>query len=653
MEKCVLGIMVGVLLVCAAGCGGTSGEPPDETASPGATSAQVWTCSMHPQIRRPGPGKCPICAMDLIPLERAGDVGPREFVASDTAIHLMDVRVTPVERKFVTAEVRLVGKVAYDETRLGYITAWVPGRLDRLFVDYTGVPVKKGDHMVVLYSPQLLSAQEELLQAKKTVKEIERSRIDIMRENAQATVEAAREKLRLWGLTKEQIEEIEKRGKSTDLMQINAPMGGIVIEKHVQQGMYVTTGTRIYTIADLTRVWVKLDAYESDLKWLRYGQKVTFTTEAYPDEIFVGKIAFIDPVVDPTTRTVRVRVNVPNEAGKLKPNMFVRGVVQARVAAAGKVMDPDLAGKWVSPMHPEVVKDGPGTCDVCGMPLVRAEELGYVAAGAAEKAQPLVVPASAPLITGKRALVYVQVKDKGGMTFEGREVVLGPRAGDYYIVRSGLAEGDLVVVKGNFKMDSALQLEGRPSMMSPEGGGTVPHHHGERTGTEAPAGEVPKLTVPDEFRRQLAGVWTAYQEVASALAGDDFKTAAQAVDKAHKALGAVEMKLLTGDAHVRWMKALNDLGPPLAGMVDGKDIEAVRKGFALFSEALAAAIRTFGIAPESPVYRLHCPMAFNNRGANWLSDTKEIRNPYFGPAMPKCGDVIETISPRPAGGVHE
>jgi len=431
---------------------------------------KVWTCSMHPQIRLPKPGLCPICNMELIPLsadESDTVVGMRQLTVSESAAKLMEIEVAPVERKYVTAAVRMVGKVDYDETKLAYITARVPGRLDRLYVDYTGVPVKKGDHMVYLYSPELISAQEELLQAIQAVKNIQDTELNVMREMTEATLKAAREKLRLWGLTAEQVAEIERTGKVRDHLTIYAPIGGIVIDKNAVEQKYVDTGTRLYTIADLSHIWVKLDAYESDLQWLRYGQQVEFTTVSYPGEIFRGVISFIDPVLNEKTRTVKIRVNVPNPEGKLKPGMFVKAVVHSRVAAGGRVMHPDLAGKWICPMHPEVIKSDPGKCDICEMPLVRTETLGYVAADPQKVHKPLVVPASAALVTGTRAIVYVQLPDANKPTFEGREIVLGPKAGDYYLVRSGLKEGEFVVVRGNFKIDAELQLNAAPSMMTP------------------------------------------------------------------------------------------------------------------------------------------------------------------------------------------
>jgi Cu(I)/Ag(I) efflux system membrane fusion protein len=373
----------------------------------------------------------------------------------------------------------MVGKVDYDETRLRNITSRVAGRLDRLYVDYTGVPVRQGDHLVDMYSPEVLAAQEELIQALAALESLKGSDIEIIRETARATIEAARGKLQLWGLLPEQIKEIEQRGKTSDHITIYAPMSGIVIHKNAVEGMYVQTGTRIYTIADFSQVWVKLDAYESDLKLLHYGQNVEFTTISYPGEVFTGSIVFIDPVLNAKTRTVKIRVNTPNAHGKLKPQMFVKAQVRAKLAVGGKVIAPNLRGKWISPMHPEIIKDAPGKCDICGMDLVPAEELGFVSADPAKTEMPLVIPVSAALRTGKRTVVYVQLPGTDKPTFEGREVVLGPRAGDYYIVHSGLEEGELVVTHGNFKIDSALQIQAKPSMLSPEAApaaGSYQHH---------------------------------------------------------------------------------------------------------------------------------------------------------------------------------
>ncbi len=629
---------------------------------------RIWTCSMHPQIRMNEPGKCPICGMDLIPVkdEVNEEAGPRELKLSPTAMRLAAVQTVPVVRKYVTAGIRLKGRVTYDETRLAVITARVPGRIDRLYVDYTGIPVKLGDHMVYLYSPELLTAQEELLQAKRSVDELKQSSMKIMREIALQTLDASREKLRLWGLTEKQISQIEKRGRPSDHMTIYAPIGGIVIQKNVQEGNYITTGTRLYTIADLSRLWIMLDAYESDLIWLRYGQKVSVETEAYPGDGFKGTIAFINPVLDSRTRTVNVRVNVDNEDGRLKPDMFVHATVHARVAAAGKVMEEALAGKWICPMHPDVIRDVSGSCDICGMPLVRTESLGYASADQKKPGAPLVIPDSAPLITGKRAVVYVADPEHEGI-FEGREIVLGPRAGDFYLVNEGLKEGEEVVVNGNFKIDSDLQIQAKPSMMNPEGGGPLPGqaHHGVTAGgaqeskpvtqdhtghdtmkkdmTQSDPPMDKSVETPMEFQTQIDQILSAYFNIRKALSRDDAEAAEKGARVFSSALDAADIKRLTGHSRMIWMKEVKELKAQVHALQTASNISKQREAFALLSESVTSVIQTFGTSGKEIVLQFYCPMAFGGRGAHWLQNETAVQNPYFGKTMFKCGEKTATL----------
>ncbi|MHC5088699.1 MAG: efflux RND transporter periplasmic adaptor subunit [Planctomycetota bacterium] len=432
----------------------------------------VWTCSMHPQIREDKPGKCRLCDMDLIPLTPDADDGGGISGAisfSPEAAKLMEIQTSVVERKALSHQVRLVGKIAQDETRTKTITAWVPGRIDRLFVDYTGITVRPGDHMVELYSPELITAQAEFLQSLKSVEGLDDSS-ELVANSIRQTFQAAREKLALLGLTEQQIADIEKAGKPLDRLTIYAPMGGIVIEKMASEGAYVKTGTPIYTIADLSKLWVLLDAYESDLPWIQYGQSVQFSTPSLPGEAFTGRISFISPVLNDRTRSVKVRAVVENPGGKLKPNMLVSAYVETPVTEQGPSIATDLAGKWICPMHGEIVKDAAGMCDICQMDLVAAETLGLVKE--ADNSLPLAVPASAVLITGRaldKAVVYAKVEGADKPTFLGKEVSLGPRAGDYYIVKDGLMEGERVVTHGNFKIDSEMQIQARPSMMTSPG----------------------------------------------------------------------------------------------------------------------------------------------------------------------------------------
>jgi Cu(I)/Ag(I) efflux system membrane fusion protein len=612
------------------------------------TQIEFWTCSMHPQIMQPNPGKCPICGMDLIPVssEIGEESSARQLKLTPTAMKLASIQVSPVQHKYVAAEIRMVGKIDYDETRIKYISAYVPGRIDRLYVNYTGTKVRKGDHLVELYSPELISAQEELIQAKKTNNLLSGNGGLISNKSAQNTLQAVRDKLSLWGLTDRQIKNIEEKGVVSDLLTIYSPMAGIVIHRNATEGMYLSTGTKIYTIADLSKVWVKLDAYESDLQWIRYGQEVEFETEAMPGDIFTGKIAFIDPFLNSQTRTVKVRVNVDNSAGKLKPEMFVKALVKSRLSVSGHVMDPQLTGKWISPMHPEIIKDHPGKCDVCGMPLVRAEELGYVSADKLERDAPLVVPATAPLITGKRAVVYVAQKDQEGV-FEGREIVLGPRAGDYCVVVNGLSEGEWVVTNGNFKLDSDLQIKAKPSMMNPDGGVQLTaHQHGEQSHYDNDSlSQSGKNTsgIPKNFKFSIEKLLSEYFEIQQALSQDDVPTAKKSAASFSKLLNEVDMNQLKGDAHHRWMELQKNLQKSSDQIASSGDIEQLRKVFEILSGVTYEVVKKFGTTGQQPVYQYFCPMAFDNKGAYWLQNKEGVENPYFGEAMFHCGNLEETL----------
>ncbi len=574
---------------------------------------QIWTCSMHPQIQSPKPGKCPICGMDLIPAD-SGNASqsshPRELVMSARARKLAEIEVTQVVRQRAAAEVRVVGKVTYDERRVGYITSWVAGRIDRLFVKFTGVKVRRWQSMVYIYSPELVTTQMELIQAVKLAREIKGTGVTGVGGVASSTLRAARHKLSLLGLSGKQIARIEARGKPVDHLTLSAPVGGIVIEKRAQEQMYVKPGTRLYTIADLRRVWVKLDVYESDMSRIRTGQTISFSTESYPGESFAGKVEFIDPFMNNRTRTVKVRLTVDNKDGRLKPDMFVRAVLSSPVSADGKAL----------------------------------------ASGAKPGQAPLVIPVSAPLVTGKRAVVYVEMKPG---TYRGKEVVLGPRVGVFYVVREGLAEGDKVVTYGNFKIDSALQILARPSMMNPKGGGPAPgHHHGgaKRLGSGSNSGPIAshkrviRRQAPAAFRAQLTAVVGAYYEVHRSLSRDKVDGAKQSAAKILTALKGVQMSLLKGKAHLEWMGDLKEIRKTSKSLAVAGDIKSARRHFSMMSNHLIVAVKRFGLAKGNRAIRFQCTMAFGNKGAEWIQAKEGVENPYFGSQMFTCGDQHETLT---------
>ncbi len=701
----------------------------------------IWTCSMHPQIRAEEFGLCPLCNMDLIPVSDDDDADaaarPRLISISDSAHQLLNIQTSPVERRFVETDIRMVGKVAIDETRLANISAWVPGRIDRLYVDFTGIQVREGDHMVALYSPDLLSAQEELRASARTLETLRSGAPDSLRRIAETTLDAVRARLYRWGLTEEQVKQAETGEWQSDQITIYSPIGGTVIQRDGTEGMYVDVGTPIYTIADLRQVWVMLEAYESDLHWIHYGQPVSFTAAALPGESFDGIISFIDPVLNPDTRTVRVRVNVANADGRLKPDMFVQGYIRSQIATGGRVVHPELAGKWISPMHPEVVKDGPGNCTVCGMPLVRAETLGYVPANITDADKPLLIPKSAPLITGKRALVYVSIPDMERPTFEGREIILGPRAGDYYLVVSGLEPGERVVTHGTFKIDSALQVLARPSMMAPDAlldkwddepldgiefsirekmewlldaslhlagldidseddlndaaqnmmqhfnnidpSVLPPEAQGywseivmkqrnnsmgllaartiteqkdyqadirrlaEKMGAIFGLIDAPLPDAPETLQADIRKVFDAYITIQQALADDDYSTAQNAIPALESQLHSIDLSDISGADLSQWESWSEIMVSAIGEMDAAADLVAMRVPFEPLSDTLIEVIRNYGIGPGAPVYLVHCPMAFDFEGADWLQDHDRVLNPYFGDEMLMCGTVNDRL----------
>lgn len=466
---------------------------PDRSGDTG--SQDVWTCSMHPQVRQPRPGKCPICGMDLIPVSQLAAAQAANAASAGVATE-------PVAYRELAKELRTVGKLDYSERQVAYISARIAGRVDRVHADFVGVPVKKGEHLVDIYSPDLFVAQGELIRAVQAAAQAKQRAGTAEAGYAEANLEAARTKLRLLGLLPEQIRAIEESKEIRSHLTIYAPIGGTVVEKMVRPGQYVKEGDMLYRIADLDPLWLFLDVYESDLTWVQYGQPVDVAVEAYPGETFRGTVVFIDPFLDDKTRTVKVRVNLKNAERKLKPAMYASATIRVRLRADGLPEPTGVEGKYLCPMHPEVVREQPGQCPVCEMPLERVPErkppatpkghehdhqahAGHGAPknpGASNKV--LAAPVSAVLDTGRRKLVY---RVTSGGDFEPVEVRTGPRAegnddagkkAAYYPVLEGLQAGDRVVVRGGFLVDSQRQIKGEPSLLAPQGQSAANLHSG-------------------------------------------------------------------------------------------------------------------------------------------------------------------------------
>ena len=522
----------------------------------------TYTCSMHPQIRQNEPGKCPICGMDLIPLAQKsarGESSPFVHTMSPEAIALANVQTQQIKTVSPEHEIYLTGKVALNEQRLAVITANYSGRIEELFVDFTGQTVKKGQKLASIYSPELVTAQKELIEAAKH-KDIN-----------PALYNAVREKLRLWKITESQIKEIENSGSVLTELDVYSDQSGIVIRREIAKGDYITKGTVLFEIADLSRVWILLDAYESDLPFLSNGQTISFTVASVPGKDFTSSISFVDPFINQQTRTAAVRAEINNPQQVLKPEMFVRAKIKASLSV---------------------------------------------------KEKSLVIPRTSVLWTGKRSVAYIKVPDTEFPAFEMREIMLGASLGEYYVVESGLSEGDDVVANGVFAIDAAAQLSGNYSMMNRPIDKTI--------------------TAPDIFTSQLTDFVNQYFELKNSLVQSDFQSSQTKARELETALNNIEMSLLNEEAHKVWMKHNTELKKHIGLLIAANDIDKQRENFTLLSDQLIETVETFGLNVET-VFVAYCPMAFDDKGAYWLSEFEEIRNPYFGDAMLRCGEVKKRI----------
>ena len=368
-------------------------------------NVKFWTCAMHPAIHLEKRGKCPICGMNLIPLKSGAAVllDPTALSMTKDALQLANVQTSLVSRQSLSKTLRLYGKVQVDERLVQSQVAYFSGRIEKLGVSFTGEAIRKGQKLALVYSPDLITAQQELLEAAAT------------QHIHPAIYEAAKEKLRQWKLSEKQIAAIEQTKIVQPNVNIESNTSGVVVVKRVNVGDYVSQGSVLFEIADLSRLWVMLDAYEADVAFIHKGDKVDFTIAAYPGETFSGRVAFIDPVIDPQTRVAKVRVESQNLGGKLKPAMLATGILKSSLSAYQNS---------------------------------------------------LTVPKSAVLWTGKRSVVYVKQPKTSEAIFKLREVELGQLLGADYVILNGVQEGEEIVTQGAFSVDAASQLEGKPSMMN-------------------------------------------------------------------------------------------------------------------------------------------------------------------------------------------
>ena len=548
---------------------------------------KMWTCSMHPQIMQPEAGDCPICGMDLIPAETSAEgLMADQFKLTKNAMALANIETSIVgEGEIENSAIKLSGKIVPNEEANTVQVSYFSGRIEQLNVSFTGEEISKGQLLATIYSPELYAAQQELITAVS------------LKESQPALYKAVRNKLKIWKLSENQIQQIETSGKVKENFPVYATVSGTVSEKLVAQGESVKQGQPLLKIANLNTVWANFDVYENQIDLFKKGQEISITSKAYVDKEFKATVAFIDPVLDTRTRTVKLRVVLNNPAGFLKPGMFVEGYIKGMISGKEEV---------------------------------------------------LTIPASAVLWTGKRSVVYLKANPNAPI-FQMLEVTLGNKVGDFYEIVEGLKAGDEIVTNGTFTVDAAAQLQGKKSMMNKEGG-KIATGHEDHLGTkemtsvkkENHLNMNERITVSKGFQNQLKAVFNEYIKLKDALVKEDSKNGISASKKLLDNLSKVDMKLLENkEVHNHWMSLAKEIKTASTSISNTSNIKEQRNHFKDLSSNLANALEVFGI--NEKVYHQFCPMADANKGAYWLSTEIKVINPYFGDAMLTCGEVKQVI----------
>lgn len=572
----IIGLMAGYLIFGGNGNESTSKEH-DHTED--IASGKMWTCSMHPQIMQPEPGDCPICGMDLIPAESGAEgLAVGQFKMTKNAMALANIKTLVVGSGNGRAgNLTLSGKIVENEEINSTQAAYFGGRIEKLNVNFEGEEVRKGQLLATIYSPELVSAQQELLTASK------------LKESQPALYKAVRNKLKLWKLSEKQIEQIEANGKVNENFPVYANTSGTVSKIMVEVGDYIKQGSALFTVANLSSVWAVFDAYENQLGSLRKNQSISIIANSYPNTNFNAKISFINPILNSNKRTVEVRAVIQNKEGLLKPGMFVAG---------------------------------------------------SIAMESSQKNDGIIIPESAVLWTGERSVIYIKT-DQNEPIFEMREVTLGNAINGGYQVLEGLENGSEIVVNGTFTVDAAAQLKGKKSMMNDEGGKSMTGHEGHMGTQMNGAGAEVKMqmNLSASFQKEFLTILEHYMDLKDALVSTNEEKAKSVSKQAVSKLQGLKKS----DLDQMTKGHLNKIGEMFNAISSGNEIGNQRDHFVVLSENIIAISANLEDIPN-PIYVQNCPMANKNKGADWLSWEKEIRNPYYGDAMLTCGEVKRVIS---------
>ncbi|WP_203329174.1 efflux RND transporter periplasmic adaptor subunit [Candidatus Laterigemmans baculatus] len=553
-------------------------------------SGVVYWCPMHPQIKRNDPNDvCPICNMALVPLVGGGLEAPEHLTLTSRQIQQAGVATEPVLRRKLHREIDTTGRIAADERREAKITSWIRGksRIEKLYVNFTGAHVQQGDVIAELYSPELIVAQQEFLMARDTSTS-RLSGVDLRK--------YASQKLRDQGMTQEQIDRLVQTQEVLERVPVHAPLTGTVLERHVQQGEYIEEGETLFQIVNLEEVWLLADIYEEELPLVDMGQQVTVTVPSFPGESFEGVVSFVDPTVQLESRTVRVRIEIPNSDGRLKPRMYARAQFRAELPQTLAVSE--NAVLWSGQRQVAVVKLGEGAFEP------REIEIG---------------------------LRWLYPSTSEAAYQPGAELQFGSDFKRYHHVLSGLSPGEEVVTAGAFLLSAESQFQSvLTKMLPPE----------ERSATLEEA-------IGEELAKDIRQLLNRYFHLSQALAGDKLDEAVAAF----AALGEAASTLAV-QAHENQVPELTVLSERIARQADEignqppADLKEARFHFGRISRQMVQLLAENGGQTlfGEDVFLFRCGMSKVGY-ENWLWWSEEKLNPYMGQKMLTCGSQLDVLEP--------
>lgn len=541
--------------------------------------ADFYTCGMHPWVVLPEPGNCPICHMELVPLDPDKFTG--EVTIDPIVTQNIGVRIAPVVQGPVVKNIRTVGAIEYDETRVRDVNIKASGWIEKLYVDYVGAPVKKGEPLFEFYSPKLYAAQSEYLTTMKMTRASDATFLPGSDLDTARLIRDARVQLEYYDITDAQIDQLETTGAPSKAITIYSPYTGVVIAKHANEGMPVDIGMRVYQIADLSKVWVMVSLYEYQLPLVQLDQLATMSLSYIPGQTFTGRVLYIYPYLDEKTRQAKVRLEFDNPTGLLKPGMYVSVDLKSTLAD-----DRVLA------------------------------------------------PREAVIDTGRRQVAFVSLGDG---KFEPRDVQLGVETeGGNVEILDGLKPGEMVVTSGQFLLDSESRLRESLAKMVK---GQPAADQNVVTPVAAPASEA---SVPNDIQRNLATVLTNYFAIGDLLAKDTIFGVDQPAKEVAAAVDRMISFELPGEPDFwRQHDEAATIGGKAQELSQAKNIKSARLAFADLSVALAKLVRATGVPADInfPVEEMHCPMFRGGQGGSvWLQRAGDVRNPFFGSVMLQCFD---------------